>query len=215
MVGRSALKLFAEIGPAASIVARIADYRGMRAHLFPAAAQMCQFADAQKGFGNCRAQMLGAFGQQADEFVHCVEQRVCVVNLAIACQCGRERAKVARGVLSQSIVQNFARDNLGRILRKRYRRAHLLCPCRKDGPRFGQGLANDDGNARLDNARLFAGHGCQGVAKELRMVKADIRNHAEQRRDDVCAIQPSAQANFNDGNIHLLLRKIMEGQRRS
>ena len=46
------------------------------------------------------------------------------------------------------------------------------------------------------------------------MVKADIRNHAEQGRNDVCAIQPSAQANFNDGNVHLLLRKIMEGQRR-
>ena len=76
---------------------------------------------------------------------------------------------------------------------------------------LGGRLADDDRYARLDDAGFFAGYFGERVAQELYMVKADVGDDAKVGRDDVRAVQPSAQPHFDDRHLHLLLLEIPEG----
>ena len=75
-------------------------------------------------------------------------------------------------------------------------------------------LAEQQGNASLGDTCLLSGDLSQGIAQELGMVEADIGDNAEQRRDDVGTIQPTAQPYLDHGNIHGLLLEILKGHRR-
>lgn len=72
-------------------------------------------------------------------------------------------------------------------------------------------LANADGNAWLDDACFLAGYLGKRVAKELNMVEADVGNDGKDGRDNVCAVQPAAQAYFYDGEVHFLFFKVFKG----
>ena len=81
----------------------------------------------------------------------------------------------------------------------------------EDGLRFGLGLPYHYGDAILDDAGLLGGNLLQRVAEELRVVKADIGDDAQQRRDDVGAVETAAHANFDDGDVDLLAGEVVEG----
>ena len=68
-------------------------------------------------------------------------------------------------------------------------------------PRLVGGHAANDGDAALDNARLFFGDGRQGLAQLLDVVEADAGNQRDGRRADVGRIEPAAEPHFQDGHI--------------
>ena len=45
------------------------------------------------------------------------------------------------------------------------------------------------------------------------MVKADVRDHGENRRQHIRAVQASAQAHFDDRDIHFLFYEIRKSER--
>ena len=46
------------------------------------------------------------------------------------------------------------------------------------------------------------------------MVKADVGDERDDGRDDVRAVETSAQSHFHDGDVDILLSKILERHRR-
>ena len=59
-------------------------------------------------------------------------------------------------------------------------------------------------------ARFLAGYCSKRVAEKLSVVKRDVGNDAQHRRDYVCAVEPSAESNLDYGNVDFLMFKIFE-----
>ncbi len=75
---------------------------------------------------------------------------------------------------------------------------HFACLGEKNFANFFPLFRDDDGNARLDDSRFFTGDFAQRVAEKIFMVKVYARNDADLWRDDICGIQPSAEACFKN-----------------
>ncbi len=73
-------------------------------------------------------------------------------------------------------------------------------------------LANDDRDARFDDAALFGSDSRQGIAKELCMVETDVGDDREDRGDDIGGIEASAHADLDDSDVDLLPDKIVESK---
>ena len=54
----------------------------------------------------------------------------------------------------------------------------------------------------------------ESVAEELHMIHAHIRDHADERAEDVGAVEPTAHTHLHHGYVHLLIHKVAEGERR-
>src|SRR5438445_2738216 len=67
---------------------------------------------------------------------------------------------------------------------------------------------NDDGNARLDDSRFFTGDFAQRVAEKIFVVKVHARDNADLWRDDICGIQPSAEACFKNRKFDVGIREV-------
>ena len=65
-------------------------------------------------------------------------------------------------------------------------------------------------DARLDDARLFARNQLYGVAQDLRVVKADGRDAADQGPQHVRRIQPAAQADLYHLRAQALRSEVVE-----
>ena len=57
-------------------------------------------------------------------------------------------------------------------------------------------MRNDDGDARLYDARFFGGDFFNRITEIFGVFEFDRRNAAEFRRDDVCRVEPPAQSDF-------------------
>ena len=92
------------------------------------------------------------------------------------------------------------------------RRLTSLCACGED--RFGSrvGLADDDGYAGFDDAGFLSGYLRERRAEELGMVETDIGDDGEDGREDIGAVESSAESDFDDGYVNLLSDKIVEGE---
>ena len=84
-------------------------------------------------------------------------------------------------------------------------------PLQEDGRHCRLRLADHHGDAGFDNAGLLAGDQRQRIAQQVLVVVADVGDDAQQRRDDVGAVQPAAQPDFDDGDVHALAGKVVEG----
>ena len=94
------------------------------------------------------------------------------------------------------------------------RRAHLRRAAPQHVPRPGRRLADDGGDAGLEDAGLFPGDLFQRLAQVLRVVARHVRHRRRQRVQDVGAVQPPAQPHLHDGEVHPRLREAEEGERR-
>ena len=63
--------------------------------------------------------------------------------------------------------------------------------------------AEDDRDARLDDAGLFRGDFLNRVTEPVAMVESDLRNDAERRIADVRRVEPSAQSALENRIIDL------------
>ena len=90
------------------------------------------------------------------------------------------------------------------VVGKVYGGAHLGCFLLEDGTRFGVGLPYHHGNAGFDDAGLFGSNLGQCVAQKLCVVEADIGDDAEERGDDIGAVEPPAHAYLHHGDVDLL-----------
>src|SRR6266404_2282430 len=72
---------------------------------------------------------------------------------------------------------------------------------------------NDDGNAGLDDSRFFTGDFAQRVAEKIFVVKVHARNNAELWCDDICGIQPSAEARLKNRKFDISIREVGERHR--
>ena len=61
--------------------------------------------------------------------------------------------------------------------------------------------------ARLDDAGLLAGDLFDGMAEEIFVIEIDLRDHGDFRNDHVGGIQAAAHADFDHGEIDLLLAR--------
>ena len=73
----------------------------------------------------------------------------------------------------------------------------------------------NDRNAALHDARLFQSDFRKRIAENLHMVHADLGNDADRGMDDIRRVEPAAQTDLYDGDIHLFFRKAGERKRRS
>jgi hypothetical protein len=75
------------------------------------------------------------------------------------------------------------------------------------------GLPDDEGNSRLGDAGLLAGDLLETIAKILHMVPLDLGNAADQRMQDVGAVEPSSQTYLDHGHFDAPSREVSEGKR--
>ena len=68
--------------------------------------------------------------------------------------------------------------------------------------------------ARADDPNLLARNFSHRVSQKLLVIERDIGNHADSRFDHVGRIQSPAHAYFEDGDLHLLARKMFKCNRR-
>src|SRR5262249_25359849 len=81
-------------------------------------------------------------------------------------------------------------------------------------PCFRVAHAADRWPVRLDDARFLISNLCQRVAEHLRVVETDARDDRQRGLlADVGRIKAAAQADFDDGNIDLVVHKIKESDR--
>jgi len=67
--------------------------------------------------------------------------------------------------------------------------------------------------SRLEDAGFLGGDGGQGVAQQLHVVKAQGRDaRRDWRRADVGRVQPTADANFQDGDVHAGIQEAPQAQ---
>ena len=76
--------------------------------------------------------------------------------------------------------------------------------------RFRMGLANDDGDAWLDDTCLFVSDFGPRVTQELHMVEINVGDDAQFRRDKVGGIQSSTHAHLDDGDVDFFFREVIE-----
>lgn len=105
-------------------------------------------------------------------------------------------------------------EHLGPVLGKDDGRLLLIGLMLEDGACLRHRLTHDHGDAGLDDAGLLTRDLRQRVAEEARVVEADVGDDAQQRTDDVGAVEPSAESHLDDGDIDLLLLEIEEGHGR-
>ena len=74
-------------------------------------------------------------------------------------------------------------------------------------------LTDYHGHTLLDDASLLGGNLCQRVPQELSVVERYVGDDGEHWRDDIRAIESSAQSYLNNGYVYMLLSKILEGHR--
>jgi hypothetical protein len=83
-----------------------------------------------------------------------------------------------------------------------------------DDPHDGGGAAcHDDGPAGLDDAGLFARDLFERGAEKRRVLHADFGDHGHLRHDDVGAVEASAHAGLEHGELDLLLQEPLQGDR--
>ena len=56
----------------------------------------------------------------------------------------------------------------------------------------------DTWNSTLQYSRFFGSDLCMRISKDMHMVQSDIGDNGNQRYYDVCRVQPSTQANFQN-----------------
>src|ERR1041385_8911658 len=67
--------------------------------------------------------------------------------------------------------------------------------------------------ARFDDAPLFECDAGESVTEIFRMIEPDVGDDAQLRQDHVCRIPSLYQPGFNNGDIDLALREILERHR--
>ena len=72
----------------------------------------------------------------------------------------------------------------------------------------------DHRHALLDNARFVLGDARERAAAAVGVIHGDICNDGQHRLYDICRIEQTAEPRLNDGDLHLLLGKIEERERR-
>ncbi len=77
---------------------------------------------------------------------------------------------------------------------------------------FGVLRQRDEGAVRAEDTGLFAGDLGDGVAEVVLMVERDVGNDGDQGVDDVGGVEAAAEADFEDGDVSLLLLEVEEGQ---
>ena len=76
--------------------------------------------------------------------------------------------------------------------------------------RIGMIRCGEGGGTGLDDAGFFAGDGGVRFTEPTRVVEAHVGDHAGQRRDDVCRIEPAAHAGLPQHDVALLLGEVAE-----
>ena len=71
-----------------------------------------------------------------------------------------------------------------------------------------------DGHVLLDDARLVTGDAFERAAAAVSMFQGDVRDHGDFWRDYVRRIQETAQADLDDGIVHLLFSEMPKRRRR-
>ena len=105
---------------------------------------------------------------------------------------------------------NFGFGYLVVVLGEGYRRIFAFRLCCEYRFSFFVILAHDHRDAFLYYPGFFSRYFCEGISKELRVVKTDVGDDREDGRDDIGAVEPSAQSHFYNGVIRLLLGKVLE-----
>ena len=72
-------------------------------------------------------------------------------------------------------------------------------------------FGDDDGDAGLENAGFFAGDFAQGVAEEIFVIEIHARDDGDGGRENICGVEAAAEADFENGEVHTLLREVFEG----
>ena len=72
-------------------------------------------------------------------------------------------------------------------------------------------LGENERNAGFQDSGFFAGDFREGVAEEVLMVEIDAGDDGDERRKDVGGVEATAEADFEDGEVHTLAGKIFEG----
>ena len=70
----------------------------------------------------------------------------------------------------------------------------------------------DEDAVGAEDAGLFAGDGGDGVAEVVLVVEGDVGEDGEERLDDVGGVEAAAEADFEDGDVDLLLGEVEEGE---
>lgn len=186
-------KLGDDILPTANIVAGVADGEGGSGDGLPASAKSSEGAD----FGKAAADVGDGEGEVVlrEESGKGGGDGLPVALLAVAAEAGDDCAKgCGVGVFSK----DDGSTDLGGFSQE-YR------------ARLRSGLADDDGDSRLDDACLLGSDLLEGAAEEADVVKRDVGDDAEIGEYDVGTVEASAQPHFDDGYVDLLIGEVAEG----
>ena len=121
---------------------------------------------------------------------------------------------MASCVVIASLRTRCAGQYLGMFLGKHDGGFSLLCQSLEDGARLGSRFPNDDGYSFLDNTTFLHRYLLERRAQQVRMVKADVGDERDDGRDDVRAVETSAQSHFYDCDVDILLSEILKRHRR-
>ena len=189
-----ARELTGEVGESARVVPRVAYGSRPRVHRLPPPLQTGERGDMGKPF---------AHGVGGD-----VESRLPQHAQGAEYRCGVFfLIQSAEFVVQGAVVGAVEAPSAGRLLparpqhvallRKNDRRRHFAGFSLEYAACFVRRFADDHRHAFFDDARFFAGDGCQRVAQQRRVVVTDVGDDAGAGRDDVRAVEPSAQTRFH------------------
>ena len=73
------------------------------------------------------------------------------------------------------------------------------------------GFSDDNRHIGLDDTGLLESNLFERGTQELRMVHPDVGDDRQDRGDDIGAVESATQPHFDDGDVHILVCKILEG----
>ena len=207
------LYLAQQLADAVFVVRDVEDDVGMFVDDLPSAVKARELFDlAQGAMNDLRLQLPAEAAQQVHGFQHGQE----VAGLVDAGQVERiplyARGDRAGGDLDlQRMAAIFPVGDIVMMVRKGEWGVLAGGLLFEDGCGFGLVFADDDGNLMFDDAGLFGSDRGQGIAQQVHMVVADIGDDREIGGDDIGAVEAAAETDFNDGDIDVVSRKIVEG----
>ena len=143
-------------------------------------------------------------------FFKCIEGCIHVLLLIDATQVAIHFAHEFHAIVHTAFSPWFGTQYFRLIISKDNWCIHFTSLGFKHGACLGIRLTNHYRRTFFNNTSLLPSNLCQCVAQKLGVVETDVGDNADQRLNDVGAVQSSAQSHFYNGNIDFLFLEILE-----
>ena len=190
------------------VVARIADNRagvGGGGNVLP--------PPGDAGFGQPASHLHGGkrTRQSLRQAVERGKSRTEIALLVVALHAQLERKAITIQKVFHLIEPPLVLRTAITLVGKEYRRVGFMSPGNKGRSRFGLILPDHHQHRRFDDAGLFGRNFRERIPQKLHVVETDVGDDADQRRDDIRTVQPSAHSDLHHGDIDPFVSEPVEG----